>query len=125
MRHHNYSVIRITYFHVLWSRLCWSLVTRTSCWDVLQRLKRLPASSPVLPAVLARLDNALHCERYTPRPAYSMLLAALKLQLLTGSPDPTAQSVSQVSVASKQSSCVQRALQPCQHLRGGDSQRHV
>ena len=66
---------------------------------MLQRLKRLPASSPLLPAVLSRMDRALHCERYTPRPAFSMLLAALKLQLLTGSSDPTAQIVSQVSTA--------------------------
>ena len=77
-------------------RLCWSLVTRASCWDVLQRLKRLPANSHVLPAVLTRMDRALHCERYTPRPAYSMLLAALKLQLLTGSRDPIASIISQV-----------------------------
>ena len=72
-------------------------MTKTSYWDVLQYLNRLPASSPVLPAVLAGMDSALHCERYTPRPAYSNLLAALKLQLLTGSPDPIAQIVSQVS----------------------------
>ena len=50
-----------------------------------------------LPAVLTRMDRALHCERYnTPRPAYSMLLAALKLQLLTGSRDPIASIISQV-----------------------------
>lgn len=66
---------------------------------MLQRLRRLPASSPDLPAVLSRMDRALHCERYTPRPAFSMLLGALKLQLLTGSRDPIAQIVSQVSTA--------------------------
>lgn len=72
-------------------------MTRTSCWDILQRLKRHPASSLVLPAVLASMDKALHCERYTPRPAYSMQLAAFKLQLLTRSPDASAQIVCQVS----------------------------
>ena len=105
-------------------RVCWSLVTRTSRWDVLQRLKRLPASSPVLPAVLARMDSALHCERYTPRPAYSMLLAALKLQLLTGLDVPIAQIVIQVSSASYHSFRTQQALQwhCCQHYRAGHSQ---
>jgi len=78
-------------------RICWSLMTRTSWWDILQRLKRHPASSSVLPVVLASMDKALHCERYTPRPAYSMLLAAFKLQLLTGSHDASAQIVCQVS----------------------------
>ena len=70
-------------------------MTKSSWWDVMQRLKRLPASCPVLPAVLAGMDCALHCERYTPRPAHSNLLAALKLQLLAGSPDPIAQIVCQ------------------------------
>jgi len=89
----HHALIHPTLSH----RICWSLMTRTSWWDVLQRLKRHPASSSVLPVMLASMDKALHCERYTPRPAYSMQLAAFKLQLLTESPDASAQIVCQVS----------------------------
>ena len=72
-------------------------MTKASWWDLLQHLKRLPASSAALPAVLERLDRALHCERYTPRPAFSLLLSAFKLQLLTGLEDPMARISCQVS----------------------------
>ena len=78
-------------------RLCWSFVTKASWWDLLQQLKRLPADSSALPAVLARMDEAVHCERYTPRPAFSLLLSAFKLQLLTGSEDSAARIVCQAS----------------------------
>ena len=87
-------------------RLCWSFVTKTSWWDLLQRLKRLPADSASLPGVLARMDRALHCERYTPRPAFSLLLSALKLQLLTGSEDPIAQIVCQVILSRLETTCI-------------------
>ena len=70
-----------------------------SWWDLLQHLKRLSADSPALLSVLARMDNAVHGERYTPRPAFSLLLSAFKLQLLTGSEDSTAQIVCQASHA--------------------------
>ena len=72
-------------------------MTKASWWDLLQHLKRLPADSLVLPAVLAQMDKAVHSERYTPRPAFSLLLSAFKLQLLAGSEDSTAQIVCQAS----------------------------
>ena len=72
-------------------------MTKASWWDLLQHLKRLPADSLALPAVLAGMDKAVHSERYTPRPAFSLLLSAFKLQVLPGSDDSTARIVCQAS----------------------------
>ena len=47
--------------------------------------------------MLARMDKAVHSELYTPRPAFSLLLSAFKLQLLTGSEHSTARIVCQAS----------------------------
>ena len=78
-------------------RVCWSLVRRTSTWDVLRHVAGLTKQQPSLAAeLLARLDTALHTERYTQRPAYGMALNIFKLQLLDGMTDPTARSVCMV-----------------------------
>ncbi|BDA49571.1 hypothetical protein COCOBI_14-1900 [Coccomyxa sp. Obi] len=72
-------------------RVCWSLVRRTSTWDVLQHVAVRSKEQPNLAAeLLKHLDTALHTERYTQRPAYGMALNAFKLQLLAGLTDITA-----------------------------------
>ncbi len=71
---------------------------RVPWWDVLQLARWRARDDPDLaPRVLARLDAALHRERYTPRPAYGQLLTGFKLQLLAGCPDPSARAVCMVS----------------------------
>ncbi|CAL8464556.1 g4091 [Coccomyxa elongata] len=72
-------------------RVCWSLVRRTSTWDVLRHVAVHRREQPNLAAeLLKHLDTALHTERYTQRPAYGMALNAFKLQLLAGLSDTTA-----------------------------------
>lgn len=78
-------------------RVCWSFVRRTSTWDVLRHVAGRGREQPNLASeLLARLDTALHAERYTQRPAYGMALNTFKLQLLAGMTDPTAKSICMV-----------------------------
>lgn len=78
-------------------RVFWSLVRRTCTWDVLRYMGARSKEQPnVVAELLARLDTALHTERYTQRPAYGMALNIFKLQLLADMNDPTARSVCMV-----------------------------
>lgn len=79
---------------------------RTSSWDVLHAIRVAgtdSASGAVTPdnvrlEVLSHLDTALHCERYTQRPAYALALSTFKLQLLHDAQDASARFVCMVSI---------------------------
>ncbi|KAK9804760.1 hypothetical protein WJX72_003817 [[Myrmecia] bisecta] len=88
--------------HSRWSawwgdRLCWSMLAQTHAWDLTSTLRTAAASGdmPSLQATLRWVDAAVHMLPYNTRHWYSPLWDQLKLLLLVGTPDPTAQAVSQ------------------------------
>ena len=93
----TYAVSKLRACVAAGTRVCWSLVRRTSTWDVLRHVAVCSREQPDLAAeLLSHLDTALHTERYTQRPAYGMALNAFKLQLLASSSDTTARIVCMV-----------------------------
>ncbi|KAK9838105.1 hypothetical protein WJX81_001647 [Elliptochloris bilobata] len=77
---------------LLGDRLCWSMATRTSAWDVLAALRAQPVA---LAGALAAADAAVHAHPKTPRPGYARALNRLKAIALRGVSDFSADAVLQ------------------------------
>ena len=78
-------------------RLCWSLTTHTSSWDLVQCINALSSlqGGKWLPALLSKMDRAIHDQPHN-RSHYAAAWDLIKLALLQNVADDSAQAVCQV-----------------------------